>query len=346
MDRHVRSAAGRPGPRAARRRGLAGALRNLGLSGSVVACLAPALLGLSPLQTRAQPAATGEPAAAGAAGPALAPSPAVQGVVELVQRAAEAVRQQGEGAFEAFRRPGGPWFQGDRYVVVLGSDGRSVVYPPDQRGEGLNYADFEDLGGKPFGRQFLAVGDSLSGRGWVHYQWRRPNPADRRPVWKATYLERVAAPSGRGYLVLSGLYEPPMEPLFVVEAVEGAAQLLQSQGRQAFAALRNPQGPFFYQDTYVFVLAANGQLLLNPAFPALEGQNVKSWVGPQERANASRALQTALQTVLRSDSTWTTYPWPRPGTTAAVERKTTYLRKVVAPDGELLVVGSGFYEMP
>ena len=270
------------------------------------------------------------------------PVPEVQAVVNLVRRAAEAVRQQGEGAFEGFRRRGGPWFQGESYVVVLGGDGRSLVYPPDRRGEGLNYGEFEDLGGKPFGRQFMAVGDSVTGRGWVHYQWRRPNPADRRPVWKATYLERVTAPSGRGYLVLSGLYEPPMQRLFVVDAVDAAAALLQRQGRQAFLALRDPKGPFFYQDTYVFVLAADGQLLLNPAFPALEGRNLQSWPDPAERANA----RAALQTVLRSGSTWTTYPWPRPGSTALLERKSTYLRKLVTPAGEVLVVGSGVYALP
>jgi hypothetical protein len=281
------------------------------------------------------------PAQADGAGK-LAPSPPVQQVVDLVHRAAEAVRQQGESTFDAFRRRGGPWFQGENYVVVLGADGRSVVYPPDRRGEGLNYEDFEDIGGKPFGRQFLAVGDTPTGRGWVHYQWRRPNPADRRPVWKATYLERVTAPSGRAYLVLSGLYEPPMEPLFVVDAVEGASRLLQRQGRQAFPALRDPRGPFFYQDTYVFVLAVDGRMLLNPAFPALEGRTLESWPDPGDRSRVRASLQKALQ----SGSTWTTYRWPRPGSTVPVEAKSTYLRTVMAPGGEVLLVGSGLYVLP
>ena len=263
----------------------------------------------------------------------------VQELVRRVEAAASEVRTNGEAAFSAFRRRGAPWFQGEDYIVVLGSDGRSLVYPPDPRGEGLNYSDFQDLGGKPFGRQIMAVAESASGRGWVHYQWRRPNPGDRRPVWKATYVERVMAPSGRTYLVLSGLYEPPMVKAFVVDAVESAALLLQREGRAAFAALRDPLGPFFYQDTYVFVLDRNGTLLLNPAFPALEGRNLTNWPDPAERANAAESLKA----VLKDGSTWTTYSWPRPLASKLLERKTTYLRRVVAPGGEVLIVGSGVY---
>jgi signal transduction histidine kinase len=309
------------------------------------ATLAAALLSWAPaFQAQAQAQAAPASSAGAAPGPeaTVAPSAPVRAAISLVQRAAAAVRQQGEAAFPAFRKRGAPWFEGENYVVVLGADGRSVVYPPDGRGEGLSYEPFEDLGGKPFGRQLLAVGDSPEGRGWVHYQWRRPNPADRRPVWKATYVERVVAPSGKGYLVLSGLYDPPMERLFVVDAVEGASRLLQRQGRDGFAALRDAKGPFFYQNTYVFLLKPDGTLLLNPAFPALEGRDALALPQATDRAS----LKAALQEALRQGSSWARYSWPRPGTTAGVERKTTYLRKVVLPGGEVLVVGSGLYELP
>jgi signal transduction histidine kinase len=260
-------------------------------------------------------------------------------LVERVKAAALAISSRGEAVFPALRVRGGPWFQGEDYIVVLSSEGRSVVYPPDPRGEGLNYGNFQDLGGKPFGRQLLAIATTPSGKGWVHYQWRRPNPGERRPVWKATYGERVTAPSGRTYVVLSGLYEPPMAKAFVVDAVEGAAALLQRQGRAGFEALRDRRGPFFYQDTYVFVLDRNGTLLLNPAFPALEGRNLLTWPDPAERGRAAASLKAVLQ----GGSTWTTYRWPRPSASPLPEAKITYLRKVVAPGGEVLIVGSGMY---
>ncbi len=278
------------------------------------------------------------PGPAGAAASSGADA-SIQALVERVKAAAAAVGSRGEAVFPEFRQRGGPWFQGEDYIVVLGSEGRSVVYPPDPRGEGLNYGAFQDLGGKPFGRQILDLAASPSGRGWVHYQWRRPSRGERRPVWKATYGERVTAPSGRTYLVLSGLYEPPMARAFVVDAVEGAAALLQRQGREAFALLRDPRGPFFYQDTYVFVLDRNGTLLLNPGFPALEGRNLLRWPEPTERARAAASLKE----VLERGSTWTTYRWPRPSASPLPEAKTTYLRRVVALGGEVLIVGSGMY---
>lgn len=297
---------------------------------------ASAVLAQAPAQAPAAP----NPAAPAPDWAAAAdPDTQVQALVSRVEAAAAEVRTRGEEAFATFRRPGAPWFQGEAYVVVLGSDGRSVVYPPDPRGEGLNYKEFQDLGGKPFGRQILAVAESPTGRGWVHYQWRRPIAGDRRPVWKSTYVERVKAPSGRSYLVLSGLYELPMVKAFVVDAVESAAALLQREGRGAFEALRDPRGPFYYQDTYVFVLDRNGTLLLNPAFEALEGRSLLSWPDPAERANAAASLKA----VLRDGSTWTTYNWPRPSASKLPERKTTYLRRVVAPGGEVLIVGSGLY---
>ena len=307
------------------------ALLMLGSPGQRLASASPIPAAPTPTAPVASPAA--------GAGDAFGADTQVQALVSRVEAAAAEVRTRGEEAFAAFRRRGAPWFQGEGYIVVLGSDGRSLVYPPDLRGEGLNYSEFQDLGGKPFGQQILAVAQSASGRGWVHYQWRRPNPQDRRPVWKATYVERVTAPSGRTYVVLSGLYEPPMAKAFVVDAVESAAALLQRQGRAAFEALRDPRGPFFYQDSYVFVLDRNGTLLLNPAFPALEGRSLLSWPDPAERAIAAASLQA----VLRDGSTWTTYSWPRPSASKLPERKTTYLRRVVAPGGEVLIVGSGLY---
>lgn len=320
----------------------------LGVGVGVLSSLLLAAMALRPSAAAPAPASMtagqSDPAAAkgSASQEAAAADALMQSLVDRVDAAAAELRSRGEAAFPDFRQRGGPWFQGENYIVVLRPDGRSVVYPPDPRGEGLNYSDFQDLGGKPFGRQILAVAESASGKGWVHYQWRRPIAGDRRPVWKATYVETVKAPSGRTYLVLSGLYEPPMAKVFVVDAVDSAAALIQRQGREAFGALRDPSGPFFYQDTYVFVVDREGTLLLNPAFPALEGRNLMRWPDPAERARASASLTA----VLRDGSTWTTYSWPRPAGSKLPERKITYLRKVVAPGGEVLIVGSGLYAFP
>ncbi len=260
-------------------------------------------------------------------------------LVALVEAAAKEVKLHGSDAFSAFRVKGGPWFQGDRYVFVLGADGTSVVYPPDPESEGLSFLGFQDLGGKPFGRQFLEVANSPQGRGWVHYQWRKPNRSDRRPVWKSTYLVAVTAPSGQRYLVLSGLYEPQIERAFIVQQVDAAARLLQQEGRPALAKLRDRLGPYFFHDTYVFVDTPTGVEILNPAFAEVEGRNI---LGLKD-TNGKAMVRDYINLAMTQGSGWVEYLWPRPDASKLPERKTTYVRRVQLPDGEILIVGSGLY---
>jgi len=260
-------------------------------------------------------------------------------LVALVEAAAEQVRLHGTDAFAAFRVRGSRWFQDDRYVFVLAADGNSVVYPPDPESEGLSFLGFQDLGGKPFGRQFLEVANSPEARGWVHYQWRKPNRSDRRPVWKSTYLIAVTAPSGQRYLVLSGLYEPQIERAFIVQQVDAAARLLQHQGRSAFATLRDRRGPYFFHDTYVFVDTSAGVEVLNPAFAEVEGRNILQLKDKNGKAMVRDYINLAMQ----QGSGWVEYYWPRPDASKLPEHKTTYVRRVQLPDGEVLIVGSGLY---
>jgi len=260
-------------------------------------------------------------------------------VVALVEAAAAEVRLHGSDAFAGFRVRGSRWFQDDRYVFVLGADGNSVVYPPDPESEGLSFLGFQDLGGKPFGRQFLEVANSPEARGWVHYQWRKPNRSDRRPVWKSTYLMAVTAPSGQRYLVLSGLYEPQIERAFIVQQVDSAARLLQRQGRSAFATLRDRRGPYFFHDTYVFVDTPAGVEVLNPAFAEVEGRNILQLKDKNGKAMVRDYINLAMQ----QGFGWVEYYWPRPDASKLPEHKTTYVRRVQLPDGEVLIVGSGLY---
>jgi len=267
-------------------------------------------------------------------------NPETRSMVALVEAAALEVAQRGEGSFAEFRLKGGRWFQGDRYIFVLDPQGNSYVYPPDPKSEGTSFLGFQDLGGKPFGRMFVERASEGEGRGWVHYQWQRPNRNDRRPVWKSTYVKGVTAPSGKRYLVAGGLYEAPMEKAFVVQEVEAAAALLARQGRAAFDQLRDRQGRFFFHDTYVFVDTPEGVELVNPAFKEVEGRNLLELRDLEGRPMVREYIRTAME----KGSGWTTYLWPRPDSSTLPERKTTYVRKVTLPGGETLIVGSGLYE--
>jgi signal transduction histidine kinase len=316
-----------------------------GISRRSACLLLLATAGLATPLVRAQPVkqspqvgpATDSPP--GSSAPAYE-DPSTMALVAFVEKAARGIEARGEAIFPEFRKKDGPWFSGERYVFVMDLEGNRYVYPPDPANERLNLLADTDLGGKPIGRMLVDRAKLPQGRGWVHYQWNRPNPNDRRPVWKSTYVVRATAPSGKTYLVASGIYEGPMEKAFVVDEVEAAAALLQREGRSAFAPLRDKQGRFFFRDTYVFVNSPDGVELVNPAFPDLEGRNLLALKDSEGKLMVKEYIELAL----KEGSGWITYLWPQPDRSKLPVRKTTYVRKVVLPGGEVLIVGSGVYE--
>lgn len=281
--------------------------------------------------------AAGSPAPA-AASPTEYASSDVAGLVAFVTQAAAEIAARGEASFDDFRRPGGPWLEGDRYLFVWDLQGNRYVYPPDIEHESGNQLEMQDLTGRAVGHMLVDQASAPAGRGWVHYQWRRTNRDDRRPVWKSSYVMRVTAPSGRTYLVGSGLYEAPIEKAFVVQEVEAAAELLQRRGRAAFPLLRDRRGRFWFHETYVFVDTPEGVELVNPAFTAVEGRNILGLRDAEGRPMVKEYIDLAM----RQGSGWTSYLWPRPGSRTPA-RKTTYVRRVQTPEGETLIVGAGLY---
>jgi signal transduction histidine kinase len=311
------------------------------LAGLVLPCLPAVVAG--PVGPTPPTGATGAAPMAASGDPAFTyTNPATRDLVAFVEAAAAAVAPEGEAAFPAFRQRGGPWFQGERYVFVLSPEGQRIVYPPDPQEEGNNLAREMDIAGKPFGRMLVERAGDPVGRGWVHYQWRRPGAHERRPVWKSTYVVRVQAPSGRTFLVGSGLYEAPMERAFVIQEVNAAAELLQRQGRAAFPVLRDRRERFSFRDTYVFVDTPKGVEVVNPGFPELEGKNLIDL----RDASGAPMVRNYIDLALRQGSGWTTYWWPQPDASRLPLRKVAYVRKVVTPEGETLIVGSGIYEQP
>jgi signal transduction histidine kinase len=265
--------------------------------------------------------------------------PENQALVAFVDAAAGEIIKKGEAVFPEFRQKNGRWFRGERYVFVMDLEGNRYVYPPDPANERVNLLADRDLGGKPIGKLLVDRARQGDGRGWVHYQWNRPQPEHRRPVWKSTYVVRVQAPSGKTYLVGSGIYEGPMEKSFVVDEVNAAVRLLQVQGRAGFDQLRDPASRFVFRDTYVFVNSPDGVELVNAGFPELEGRNLMGL----EDAEGQPMVRNYIQLALERDSGWISYLWPQPDRSLLPIRKSTYVSKVVLPDGEILVVGAGLY---
>ena len=126
-------------------------------------------------------------------------------LVRLVEEASELVRRRGEAAFADFREDGTRWRRGETYVFVLDPDGSMLVHA-DRAMEGTNQIGLTDIKGKPIVRGLLGAATQFPDKpeGWYHYEW--PVPGGLFARWKSSYVQLVAAPSGKRYVIGSGVY--------------------------------------------------------------------------------------------------------------------------------------------
>ena len=133
-----------------------------------------------------------------------------------------------EGACAEFRKPDSRWFHGETYVFVNDMKGDSLCHPAKPSLEGRTLLDLRDPYGKPIVQIFTReVADD--GEGWLHYLWPRPG-AGMNFNWKTSYVRAAKTPDGGQVIVGSGVYQMPMERMFVVEQVDDAAALIEAEG--------------------------------------------------------------------------------------------------------------------
>jgi signal transduction histidine kinase len=147
----------------------------------------------------------------------------------------------------------------------------------------------------------------------------------------------VKAPSGKAYIVGSGMYNDKMEREFVVDAVSAAVAEIEKNGKQAFPAFYDPKGRFIAKDAYVFVIDPTGIELVNPAFPNLEGRNLLEL----KDTRGKPLVREMLEVIQKSDAGWVDYMWPKPGESVSTQ-KSTYVMKAKLGE-QWLLVGCGVY---
>ena len=231
---------------------------------------------------------------------------------------------------------GSRWRQDETYIFVLDPQGNMLVHP-DPAMEGKNELDLKDINGKPIIRGLIGAATTLPSKpeGWYHYQW--PVPGGILPRWKSTYVRLVMAPSGKSYVVASGMYNDRMERAFVVDVVKDAVGQIEKNGEAAFPLFHDPTGPFIAKDAYIFVFDPSGVDLVNPAFPNLEGRNLLDLKDTQGK----QPIREMLKVVQTSGSGWVDYMWPKPGESVSTQ-KSTYVSKAKVGE-KWLLVGCGVY---
>ena len=257
-------------------------------------------------------------------------------LVKCVKAAAVLIQKKGEAAFSEFREAGSRWQQGEQYIFVMDPDGNMLVHP-DPALEGKNQLALNDINGKPIIRGIIGAVTTLpyKNSGWYHYQW--PEPGGLLPRWKSSYAELVNLPSGKRYIVGSGMYNDRMEREFVVDAVNDAVGQIEKNGEAAYPLFRDPKGPYIAKDAYIFVIDPYGVEYVNPAFPNLEGRNILEVTDTRGKM----PIREMLNAVVTSGSGWVDYMWPKPGECVSTQ-KSAYVSKAKMGKRWVLV-GCGVY---
>lgn len=126
----------------------------------------------------------------------------------------------------------------------------------------------------------------------------------------------------------------------LVALVTDATELVRSKGEAAFDDFRGAGSRWRQEETYIFVLDPEGNMLLHPD-PVLEGSNV---IGLKDVNGKPiiRGLIDAAMALPDKPEGWYHYQWPVPG--GLLPRwKSSYVRRVTSPSGHRYVVGSGLY---
>jgi signal transduction histidine kinase len=265
-------------------------------------------------------------------------------LVDYVSRAANLFEIKGEGAFPEFAKKGSKWFREDKYLFILDFDGNNIFDSVNITLKGKNIIDMKDLHGKPIVKHMIDIVTENPQRpyGWVHSLW--VDPGGIFPSWKSSYVMKVKAPSGKEYIIGSGINNMRIEKQFIVDTVDAAVELIKKKGINAFDILRHESSRFVYAGTYVFVLSMDGLAVVDPAFPSFD---------PYPKLGESRSLldfkdaigrdtvKEMIEKMKTKESSWIYYMWPRPGETKA-SKKIVYIRKVKINE-ETFIVGADLF---
>ena len=116
-----------------------------------------------------------------------------------------------------------------------------------------------------------------------------------------------------------------------------AMRLLRDKGFESLSEIRDPNGPFVWKDTYVFVVDCDAdRVIANPAFPERVGGDIRKHTDYAGFRYGDVLCETARQ----AGGGWVDYVWLRPGSDGP-ERKSSF---VISVPGTSLQVGAGVYE--
>jgi signal transduction histidine kinase len=129
----------------------------------------------------------------------------------------------------------------------------------------------------------------------------------------------------------------------LVSLVEDAAALMERDGEKAFNQFGQKGSRWLNEDYYLFAYALDGTCIFHPITPELIGKNVMAL----RDMNGKPIIRLITDVGRKSESDasgWVFYLW-QDRTQLTPSWKSAYVRKVMAPNGQTYVIGSGSYNI-
>lgn len=137
------------------------------------------------------------------------------------------------------------------------------------------------------------------------------------------------------------VYEDTKE---LVVFVEDAAALIERDGIKAFTEYDQPSSRWHSDLYYLFVYDLDGNCVYHPIEKELVGMNLLNFKDIDGRP-VIRLITDIGKNPLPDASGWAFYKWEVPWLASFPQWKSSYVRKAIAPDGKIYLIGSGLYNM-
>jgi len=128
----------------------------------------------------------------------------------------------------------------------------------------------------------------------------------------------------------------------LVTLVEDAARLVETKGEAAFADFNVKDSRWLNGNTYVFIYADDGTVAFHPISPELVGKKMASLRDIDGKAVIQQIMEIGQEPAADAGG-WVFYRWQDQRQLSPVW-KSSFVRKAVAPDGKVYLVGSGLYD--
>lgn len=129
----------------------------------------------------------------------------------------------------------------------------------------------------------------------------------------------------------------------LVKLVEDAAALVEKKGDAAFQEFGVRGSKWLNEQHYLFAYTLDGRPVFHPMEPGLVGKDLSKFRDLEGKPVV--ALVTDIGRKTQPDASgWVFYLWEDPRSNEPLW-KSSYIRKVITPDGKVYVIGSGLYNM-